>query len=586
MKLEIKQIIVGLIIAGAMAAGAAVDMTAQEYVNTPVTVSKDKVRVNGEICWSHVVLERQTLFSISKAYDVSLDEIYRVNPSLKTEGLKKNAIILIPVPQQKPQETASSQEKDQAQEKAQHQNMTANRLGKESADQTKEEKAARKQDKKVRKQTVHVSRWYEDIYIIAEHYGVTPEAIMQANKMKTPKLKNRQKLIIPEKTAIEVAVVPEEDEITGAAEEVRDSADVEVNEQQPSWVFIPKDKVKATMLLPLTTADGRISRNNMDFYSGALLAVYDLAEKGISTDFSMLDITDNSHPVTFEDIDGSDVVIGPVSSSDISRLLESFPPSTMVVSPLDPKVEDLVDTHRNLIQAPTPARIQYEDLTEWIRDDLTPADTVLLISEKAFKQSEAAKTMMEVMDSSGISYNSFSYNILEGRDVIEPLKLLMTKYGTNRVMIASESEAFVNDVVRNMNLMLYEQYKVVLYAPSKIRSFDTIEVEHFHKVNMHVSLTYYIDYDDQRVRDFLLKYRALFNTEPSQFAFQGYDMATYFINLCSRYGDRWPAMVSEAPQAMLQSTFRFKRDAEEEGYINNGIRRLIYDEGWSVYEAK
>ncbi len=550
-----------------LTAGLPAGILAQEYVSTPVTISKDKVKVNGEICWSHVVLERQTLFSISKAYDVPVDEIYRLNPSLKETGLKKNAIILIPAVQEKDQQNNQTKTQEARQERQQKLDSL-----------TRVEKPVIADERPNR--TVHVRKWYEDLNTIAEKYGVTPEAIMLANGLKSTRLSNRQKLIIPTKDAAES---PAESE-TEIAETVKsDTVMTEVSEE-PAWNHIPKDKVKATMLLPLKTADGRLSKNNMDFYSGALLAVYDLAAKGISIEFSMLDITDRSHPVTYEDIDGSDMVIGPVSGSDITRLLESYPPSTMVISPLDPKVETLVGTYGNLIQAPIPHKVQYEDLTEWIKEDLTPADTVLVISEKAFKQSDAAKQMMEVIDSSGITYNAFSYNILEGRDVIEPLKLLMTKYGTNRVMIASESEAFVNDVVRNMNLMLYEQYKVVLYAPSKIRSFDTIEVEHFHKTNMHVSLTYYIDYEDQRVKDFLLKYRALFNTEPSQFAFQGYDIASYFMNLCSRYGNRWTEMIDKAPQAMLQSTFKCRKDSIDGGFVNNGIRRIVYGEGWSVYE--
>jgi len=572
MKKDIVRIIGRMALALTLTAGAVSAAYAQEYVNTPVSVSKDKVRVNGEVCWSHVVLERQTLFSISKAYGVSVDEIYRLNPSLRETGLKKNAIILIPVGKEKeeaakPQDNALKiQQQDRQKKQAELDSLTSIRP------------VVQKQ------QTVHVKKWFEDLNSIAARYGVTPEAIMQANNLTSTRLANRQKLIIPDK--IEVTETAADEKV---AEEIsdtqKDTVAVEVTEE-PSWNFIPKDKVNATMLLPLKTADGRVSRNNMDFYSGALLAVYDLAQKGISTDFSMFDITDGSHPVTLEDIEGSDMIIGPVSGSDISKLLESFPPSKMVISPLDPRVESLVSTHANLIQVPTPAKAQYEDITEWIKEDMMPGDTVLVISEKAFKQSDAAKMMMEVMDSSGIVYNAFSYNILEGRDVTEPLKALMAKVGTSRVMIASESEAFVNDVVRNMNLMLYEQYKVVLYAASKIRSFETIEVEHFHKVNMHVSLTYFIDYEDQRVKDFLLKYRALYNAEPSQFAFQGYDIASYFINLCSRYGDRWPEMVDKAPQAMLQSTFRCRKDGEEGGYVNNGIRRIVYGPEWSVYEVR
>ena len=565
-----------LLIVVALTASLPVTVMAQEYMNTPVTVSKDKVRVNGEVCYSHVVLERQTLFSISKAYNVSVDEIYRLNPSLKETGLKKNAIILIPVAQEAEipmQENTLKIQQEREDRQRQLDSLT-------TAD-------AQKQPKNATSQTIHIRKWFEDLNVIAQKYGVTPEAIMQANNLKSPKLSNRQRLIIPisENNIPENTDVPESDAVA-AAETVQDSVMTEIHEDIIVTSAHPEEKVKATLLLPLKTADGRINRNNMDFYSGALLATYDMAEKGVSTDLSMLDITNKKHPVTYEDIEGSDMVIGPVSGADISKLLESFPSTTMVISPLDPRVENLATVHKNLIQAPTPAKVQYVDMTEWVKEDMAPGDTIVVISEKSAKQSETAKLMMEVIDSSGIAYNHFSYNILEGRDVIDPLKSLMAKVGTSRVMIASESEAFVNDVVRNMNLMLYEQYKVVLYAPSKIRSFETIEVEHFHKTNMHVSLTYYIDYEDQRVKDFLLKYRALFNTEPSQFAFQGYDIASYFINLCCRYGDRWPEMVENTPQAMLQSTFRSIKSGEDGGYINNGVRRIVYDEGWSVYEMK
>ena len=76
-----------------MSAGVA---GAQEYVGTPVEISKEKVKIDGKLCYSHIVLERQTLYSISKAYGVSIDDIYRFNPSIKDTGLKKNSIIIIP----------------------------------------------------------------------------------------------------------------------------------------------------------------------------------------------------------------------------------------------------------------------------------------------------------------------------------------------------------------------------------------------------------------------------------------------------------------------------------------------------------
>ena len=155
----------------------------------------------------------------------------------------------------------------------------------------------------------------------------------------------------------------------------------------------------------------------------------------------------------------------------------------------------------------------------------------------------------------------------------------MTIEGTNRVIIASESEAFVNDVVRNLNLTIHNKFNVVLYAPAKIRTFETIEIENFHNTNLHASLTYYIDYENPEVKQFIKKYRALFQTEPTQFAFQGYDVAKYFLGLCAKYGDSWMQHVEDA--AMLQSTFDLQT-TENGGYSNGGIRRIVYGSEYTV----
>ena len=86
-----------LMLAMAMTFVLPVSVSAQDYENTPVSISKEKIRVDGKVCYSHIVLERQTLFSISKAYNVTQEEIFEANPGLKEVGLKKNAIIMIPM---------------------------------------------------------------------------------------------------------------------------------------------------------------------------------------------------------------------------------------------------------------------------------------------------------------------------------------------------------------------------------------------------------------------------------------------------------------------------------------------------------
>lgn len=529
-------------------------MSGQEYENTPVEVSKEKVKIDGQVCYSHVVLEKQTLFSISKAYDVSIDDIYRFNPALKETGLKKNSILIIPASVQK--ETVAKDESRPVQE-----NKPEPR----------------------KKRTIHTVKWFEDLDMIAERYGVAVESIMQLNNLKDKKLSRRQKLMIPYKD--EVFEVPEEEVEKEAADSLAttDSTVLDDRSLFPGMFQTRKD-VKVSLLLPFKATGSTSSRSNMDFYSGVLLALYDLGNEGISTDLQVYDIADGRLPSS-EAINSSDLVIGPISSGDVSRLFASDSLADAVVAPLDQRVAPLAYTHKGLIQAPTPHEIQYKDLMSWIGEDMRAGDRMLVISEKGAVQTDAITQMKAAADSSGLQYAPLAYSILEGRNVTGSLEYLMTETGANRVFIASESEAFVNDVVRNLNIMIHKKYDVVLYAPSKIRSFETIEVENFHNTSMHVSLGYYIDYEDARVKDFLLRYRALYNTEPTQSAFQGYDIARYFIALCSKYGDRWQEKLDRSDMTMLQNSFRFRK-AGEGGYINTGVQRIIYSDGWSVVKVR
>jgi ABC-type branched-subunit amino acid transport system substrate-binding protein len=323
----------------------------------------------------------------------------------------------------------------------------------------------------------------------------------------------------------------------------------------------------------------------MDFYSGVLLAVKDLAETGISTELNVYDSSDSNHPIVSEDLDGSDLVIGPVSSADLNKLLATESQIKAIISPLDPRAESLALTNSNFIQVPAPQTVQYQDLASWIKEDTAPGDTLLIISEKGSRQTDATSQLTLAAESTGLTFIPFSYSILEGRDITEPLTNLMTKTGTNRVLIASESEAFVNDVVRNLNILVYNKINIVLYAPARIRNFETIEVENLHNTALHASLGYLIDYEDQQVKNFLLKYRALYNTEPTQYAYQGYDIATYFISMCSRYGSDWMRKLDGSEQHMLQSTFRFV-PMPEGGFVNQGIRRVVYGNGWSVTKTR
>ena len=536
--------------AGFLCSAGIDEAAAQTYVPTPVTMSTNKLKVDGKLCYSHIVQERQTIYSICKAYGVTADDLYQYNPGLKENGLKKNAIIIIPA-------ISSSETKEAVQEPKKDTVVTVSTPAQAPSPAPKKQSNA--------KHIKHTVKWYEtDVNEIAEKYGVTAESIMQLNQLTSTTLTSRQKILIPDPETQLAASEPIKQE--------QETVDSIIVDQPSAPVYSQKDEITFGLLLPMEANGSSSKRNYMDFYSGVLMAVYDCAEKGISTDLRVHDIAGNNLPGS-DFLTGCDFAVGPIFKDNLARALEARSDSTVIISPLDHRAEPLLAQYNAFVQAPTDRVEQFRDLVRWIGEEVTPQDRIIYIRETNARDTAAVKIMTQILNDSGINYSTFSYNILQGRNITEPLLAKLTKEGINRFIIESESEAWVNDVVRNINL-LKKDAEVVLYSPSKIRTFETIEAEYFHNISLRVSLSYNVNYDSEEVRQFIMKYRALFMTEPTQFAYQGYDLATYFINIVHKYGDAWLTKITEEEKNLLQSTMKFTKSGK--GYQNIGVRRINY----------
>ena len=547
---------------------------AQDYNSTPVTISTEKVRMDGALYYSHPVLEKQTLFSISKAYGVSLEEIYKANPSLnlETEGLKEKQIILIPVKSNPKLETVAEPVRSTA------------------------------RDKDDEDYIEHIAKWYETLGTLSYKYGIDVEILMKYNKLSSQNLTSRQIIRIPqgktlekllseaeievsENAAPEIVMVPEPE--IKPESEPEDKDEVQSLKDKLASIFKPKEKadsvtdiyelqstdyVTTSIILPLG-ANGNVNNSNFDFYCGVLLAVRDLEAEGIHSELKVFDLSAGM-PLE-EDLDGSNLILGPVSSQDIETVKGIAPAGVAVISPLDPKGINVAKSLTGVIQAPSSSDLQNKDLVDWIKEDMGNEDKIILVTEKNSTPTSIAEHLSE----SGMEYDILNYGILEGRDVTSSLTRLMTQSGKNRFLIASDKEAFVNDVIRNINLMIFNKFEAVLYAPSKIRNFETIEVENFHTAGMHLSNSYYVDYNSNKVKSFLYAYRALCSAEPTPFAYQGYDTAYYFIKQYAQFGPAWVHNMETAKG--LQSNFEFVQE-ENAGYYNVGLRRVIFGPDYST----
>lgn len=576
---------------------------AQAYQATPVTVSTEKVRIGGKLYYSHKVLEKQTLYSISKAYGATIEDIIKTNPSIgeKGEHLRAGTVLLIPAePSEAQDRKTSSKTADTVKTAAQAPPGTPEKSN-DTGDDDKDEGRFDWAD-----YSIHTVKWYENLQSIARKYGMSEELLVEFNGLESTVLRKRQKIKIPDAEFIPrlqamiesgkkndrpADEAPAESPAVTAADTVAAALPVDGLYVVPD----PDAPVRIALVLPLDCVfEGSGGNTNyMDFYSGALVAAKNMSEKGVSIELNVIDTQEyNSVSEIAESgrLDGSDYVIGPVHAKQIQEILPFCKSKGIdIVSPLDPKAAEYLENETELIQVPLSADNQYEDIAAWIQEEGDFPCTVLVLAEVGGESTVAEmEKATGALQGKNIDYKVFSYNILQGRGVEQSIGRYFDSLKTNRVIIASENEAFVNDAVRNLNtLRTINKYDIHAYGTARLRGFETIEPEHFHNINMHLSMAYYVDYGDPETMEFLREYRALFNAEPTPFAFQGYDIFTFFTAAAAIQKQSVTTMLEDIPTArLLQSDMKFRRETDGYGriggYENTAARRIVYGDNYSI----
>ena len=586
-------------------AGAAPSVFAQDYQPVPVTISRSQVSLNGKLYYAHIVLERQTIYGITKAYGVTEEDLYAANPLLKIDGLKAGTVLYVPVTSEHKEapKTETVKEKPVEKEKPAEKKPVATR-----------EKPAVTKEKTVVVDTkpepvidedgflVHTVKWFEDIYDVAKAYGVTAQQIMDANGLRSSRISKRQTLRIPvtdeakaglkhvamaepEVTETKQADVQPDVAVVNEApvfEETKPEEEAEETEEPAGGIFdwlTGKGSADIALVLPFNAA-GRYSESNMDFYTGVLMALRDLEKEGVKTTLNVFDLQAGV-PSSFE-LSKNDFVLGPITTADLTTILGVTGGQVPVISPLDQRAGDLAETYDGFIQAPSSAASQYAELAAWAKEDCQRGDQIILVTERTSSGNTApAVGVREALIADGTSFEGVSWSVGEGRSLPASLTARLTKSGVNRIIVASEKETFVGDIVRNIGILLGRGYKIVMYAPSRVRTFETIDGSAYHQNDLHICSPYFADYETDPVKSFVRTYRALYRTEPSQFAFQGYDLTRYFANLCAKYGNNWTRALNQVTGSGIHTDFRFVK-VRGKSWRNTGIRRIVYNPDYST----
>ncbi len=117
--------------------------------------------------------------------------------------------------------------------------------------------------------------------------------------------------------------------------------------------------------------------------------------------------------------------------------------------------------------------------------------------------------------------------------------------------------------------------------------FQSLKSEDIHQLNGHVFSYYRMDYNDPETEAFINKYREWYKTEPmsispyfqkasvrsnfSRYGIWGYDVTYYFINALKKYGKNFEYCLDDYNPHLIQSNFKFERMSNWGGMYNTGL---------------
>jgi LysM repeat protein len=505
-----------------------------------VETSSEQVRIGGQLYYIHLVLKKQTLYSISRHYGVSIDELKKHNPQL-AEGLKEGDRLKVPVV------------------------------------------------------SGHVFPTYTQPAPIqhAERQVSTPVSETSAVAPAPSTHEAQPQHQPPPQPDTIIVQAPDLSRLTRCTTLENEYRDCEKQAYDPETMtyrvalLLPFDIIPALnatladTLKELTIERLQTSDNFIEFYAGALLAVEDMRQKGFSLYLSTHDVKHLDSIIIRDQLRYADLVIGPVytAAQNNSVSLEKFlqyarERQLHVVSPLDPKVENLLPGNPRLFQVPPPLCAQQERLLGNISKK---TDRVLLIYEDEGNETELVNDYKTLLEAKTDSLIIFHYKVEKGLAVRDTLLTMLRPDERNHIVVASNNEALVSDFTSNLSyIQSILKYPITLYGQARWRNFDNVDLSFFHHMNLHLAIPFYVDYQYENVRQFVNRYRFQFNREPSQYAFQGYDVFFYFLNALRNYGKEFASCLSAMQLDLLQGNYFFRRAASGAGYLNIGSCLVHY----------
>jgi len=336
----------------------------------------------------------------------------------------------------------------------------------------------------------------------------------------------------------------------------------------------------------------------IEFYEGALIAVDSLRRRGLDVELYTFDTGQNPDKVRevieMGFLDDLDLLIGPVFSMNVDILSSYIDELRIpVVSPFVHS-DSLLAKNPYLFQVKPSHRLEGELISQLVSYD-HGKNIVLVHENDSIKPSWVEQFRYTLLDSLS-KYESLDNIVLkqvvfseirQRHDTINEIGDSFIQDEKNIVIVLSEKETFVSAVLGKLN-ELAKEFDVQVIGFPEWQKFRNIELDYFHDMGIYICSSYYLNYENQDIKEFLKKYRKKYKTEPVPFSFawNGYDIAYYFLSGLATYEDKFMSCFPDHRPDMLVSDFKFKRLVPGWGMSNTSLIMLHYTNDYQLVPYK
>ncbi len=470
---------------------------------------------------NHIVQHGETLYGIARMYETSVDQIKKLNPGLG-DNISEGQVIIVPVKQAVVAEDTAR---------------------------------------------YHVVEKGETLYSIAKMYLLTVKELKELNPDLTDDIQIGQKIIIG---TVETGNIAENDTIPANCDDPQ---------------LLEEYNVALLITLYIEYASARIFRSDekdendfytfspfkyIGFYEGLKFAIDTLRQAGLSINLYVYDLDDSKEKLAkvleSPDLKNMNLIIGPFTQTWLDTLstfsYENEIPLASVFLTGELSLREINPYYYNPVSS---IYFQMISLGEYFAENKQDANVVVAYHGTPM---EAAAAM--VLDSI-LKENEFtSYKMVNiTEEGVGSVSGSFVGSKENIVVTLANGEIFVSNYIRNMN-NLKKSFNISLMPLPGWVNYENLDLEFLEYLHAHFFSSYFIDYEREDVRDFTKKFQKEYKCDPDKYAFLGYDYGLYFLSALHNYGAKFSDCLDNLKVNTLSTGFNWV-EVPGEGHHNKCI---------------